>query len=140
MSVLRGKKQRSRKMFQEHLRLGTCNCPFASKTCFNPISFILLPFHDGVLLCTYNLMDQIHVFITHSLNLTPNLVNQICVFITHDLNSCAVLLLKFTPNRSRCIWCRREHRVTIIPFNTPADIYCVNTADFKYEADLMEKL
>lgn len=66
----------------------------------------------------------------------PNL----CVSITHALHYCAALLLEFLTNKNHYIWYRRKHEVTNILFHIAADIYCVNSADLKYKADLTEEL
>lgn len=58
----------------------------------------------------------------------------------HDRNYCVILLLEFITNRSHVIWYSRKHQVTIILCNITADIICVNTAGFKYKADLTEEL
>ena len=56
----------------------------------------------------------------------------------HDLNCHVILQLEFLTNRSHDVGCRRL-QVTTILFNITADVICVNTADFKYKAGLMEE-
>lgn len=90
------------------------------RNCSQLISFVTLPFNNGVLLHTYNLMTQVHA----------------CLL---DLNYCVILRLEFITNRSHDIGCRRRHQATTLLFNITADIICVNTADFRYKAGLMEE-
>lgn len=63
-----------------------------------------------------------------------------CVSITCDLNDCAAPLLEFITNKNHYIWYSKKHQVTTILYNITTDIHYVNTADFKYKADIMEEL
>ena len=62
------------------------------------------------------------------------------VSITCDLNDCAAPLLEFITDKNHYIWYRKKHQVTTILYNITTDIHYVNTADFKYKADIMEEL